>query len=79
MNLLGKEEETRVSIIKDPFTKEKITSFSMNMSTSYRGNKYFWGHVKFKNGNTEGTQNTQDHETFESLYLEIKQIFESIN
>ena len=78
MTLLGKEEETRVSVIKDPFTKEKITSFSMNMHTGYNGNKYFWGNVKLKNGNTEGTQNTQNHETFESLYLEMKQIFESI-
>lgn len=79
MTLLGKEEETRVSIIKDPFTKEKITSFSMNMNTSCSGNKYFYGNVKFKNGNTEGSQRTQDHETFESLYLEMKQIFESIS
>ena len=79
MSLLGKFGESRMSIFKDPFNKENIISFSMEMDTHlFKKDKYFYGRVRFKNGNTEGTQRTKTYDNFDDLYMEMKQIFESL-
>ena len=79
IELLNKKEEEKLSIIKDPFSKDCIVAFDLNMMTSFfSGKKLFYGSVSFKNGDTEGKHKTKDHDNFESLYLEMKQIIESV-
>ena len=48
------------------------------LTSSFTGKKLFYGNVSFKNGDTEGKHHTKDHDNFESLYLEMKQIIESV-
>lgn len=78
LNLEGEGEE-QVSIIMNPFQTDCVTNISINFTNSVLGNPYWYGYVKFKNGNTEGEQRTSKHQTFEEVVVEVKQILDSLN
>ena len=76
---ISEEESRTISVIKDPFQTNCITSVSINYSSGIIGNPYWYGYVKFKNGNTEGEQRTNKTQSFEEIVVEIRQILNSIN
>lgn len=78
VELLNNEQENQLSVINDPFKKDCVRNILMAMHTSYNGNTYWYGKVKFVNGKTEGEHRTSDHDTFEAMYVELKQVLESI-
>ena len=75
----GFRQDQELSVIKNPFLKDSIHSVSMHMSTGYKGDKDWWGHVCFKNETTEGKVSAKDCDTFEELIAQIKQILDSVN
>jgi hypothetical protein len=66
------KESTSISILKDPFKMDKVHGVSIHISTGFAGNKYCWGVVTFKNGNTEGKQNFENSTDFNALVKEIQ-------
>ena len=81
LDLNVSEEESRsISVIKDPFQTNCITNVSINYSDGSGFAKPYWyGFVKFKNGNTEGEQRTNKTQSFEEIVVEIRQILNSLN
>ncbi len=74
------EESRTISVIKDPFQTNCITNVGIHFSNGLGfGNPYWYGYVKFKNGNTEGEQRTNKTQTFEEIVIEIRQILNSLN
>lgn len=81
LDLNVSEEESRsISVIKDPFQTNCITNVSINYSDGGGfATPYWYGFVKFKNGNTEGEQRTNKTQSFEEIVVEIRQILNSLN
>ena len=78
MNLIGTQEQGRLSVISDPFKKDKVDSINIFMFTRSNGSFYWAARVSFKNGNTLGEQKTNNCNTYEEVYIELKQILESL-
>jgi len=79
MNYIGTEKESKLSIVQDPFKKDKVDSISIMMEKVIFSKEYYWyAMVRFKNGNTSGSQRTSDCKTYEQVYIELKQILESL-
>lgn len=77
--LINSDEKHELSVIKDPFLTENIETIAMYMSTeTFSKNKYWWGHVTFKNGNTTGKQDVRNCDSFEKLLAGIKQVLNSV-
>jgi hypothetical protein len=74
---ITEEDAKSISVIKDPFQTNCITNVSINFTTGF-SNPYWYGCVKFKNGNTQGEQRTSNTQTFEDIVVEIKQILNSL-
>lgn len=70
---------TNISVLKDPFKKNKIIRVSVNFSENEfrEGNWKARGYVDFKNGNTQGQQKFEG-ETFENVVLQIKTFIDNI-
>lgn len=75
---ITEEDAKSISVIKDPFQTNCITNVSINFTNGI-STPYWYGYVKFKNGNTEGEQRTNRTQSFEEIVAEIKQILNSIN
>lgn len=73
------EESINMSIILDPFQTDCVTNVGIHFNNSGITNPYWYGYVKFKNGNTEGEQRTNKTKTFEEIVVEIRQILNSLN
>jgi hypothetical protein len=69
------------SVINDPFKKTQVTSISVDYEQSiWSFDKGKWsatGRVKFKNGNTEGSQKFEG-QTFDEVVLKIKSMIENL-
>ena len=64
--------ESLPTLVKDPFKGECINAIHMHAHKSIlNGGFNFTGHVEFKNGNTEGTQNFKADNLGE-LYVKIQ-------
>ena len=65
MKLLG-ENNNKISLLKDPFQKEKINGMSFFLHSF--GNRMYWeGTIKFQNGNTGGSFKTKEYKADEFL------------
>ena len=78
MNLIGNKEQSRLSIIQDPFKKDKVDGISIFMFSRNNGTFYWIAKVTFKNGNTIGEQKTSNCSSYEEVYTQLKQILESL-
>jgi hypothetical protein len=76
---ISEEESKIISVIKDPFQTNCITNVGIHFSNSGYSKPYWYGYVKFKNGNTQGEQTTNQTQSFEEIVVEIRQILNSIN
>jgi hypothetical protein len=76
---ISDEESKTISVIKDPFQTNCITNVGIHFSNNGFSNPYWYGYVKFKNGNTEGEQKTNHTQSFEEIVVEIRQILNSLN
>lgn len=75
MKLLGNSEERRISILKDPFKKTRITNIMIYGSFSSFGGVWNWhGNVEFRNGNTRGKQTMDNVEGIENFHIMVSQI-----
>lgn len=79
MNLLDGIGKTSLpSVLKDPFTKTKITDVRVHYRDAWgKGEWFASGYVEFKNGNTEGTQKFTG-ETFDDVVRQIKVFIENL-
>lgn len=60
LTILNPSGESRISILKDPFSAACITSVDMHWrKVSYRPEPMIWAVVGFTNGRTEGKQNIE--------------------
>lgn len=74
----NKTKESQVSVIKDPFDLDCIERILIAYNKGYR-DSYWYGNVHFKNGLTEGRQETKHCEDFESVVAEVRAILESVS
>ena len=72
MNLLGKIKPSAMSILNDPFRKDKWVAMHIHMynENSFCG-KNISATVEFENGNTKGEQKFTD-DTFAGLVTQIE-------
>lgn len=76
---ISSEDARMISVIKDPFQTNCITNVAIHYSSgSGYVQPYWYGYVKFKNGNTFGEQNTSHVSSFEEIVVEMRQILNSI-
>lgn len=76
MNLLGfGTKDTKPSILKDPFKKDKISEITIHFSFNE-----WYGRITFKNGNTEGTQKFDKYkpDEFQKLLTDMQNFAESL-
>jgi hypothetical protein len=79
MNLLGSfGKSTLPSIIKDPFSKQRVKSICVNYYEQYSGNWMAWGTVEFTNGNTSGKQKFGG-DSFDDVVGQIKTMIENLD
>jgi hypothetical protein len=78
MDAIDQLKQQSLSNLKDPFKVDKIQSVGINISTGIMGNKYCWGYVEFKNGNTEGRQKFENGTDFNALVKEIQAFIETL-
>jgi hypothetical protein len=77
MNLLGFGNQKLPTVIKDPFSKDKVTEVHVWMSVSWEGKWQAHGRLKFTNGNTTGEQ-SYTGSSFDEVVLKIKQTVENL-
>ena len=85
MNLLdsfGKEKLP--SVLKDPFTKSKVTSINVNFAEPFWSGEKEWksdGTVYFKNGDTKGQQSFKavGEDAFDQVVLQIRSFLKSLD
>lgn len=69
-----------LSVFKDPFQQNCIDEISIRYRRPIFATNYVWeARVDFKNGLTTGQQRTPDCESWDSLMLNLKAIYESLN
>lgn len=79
LNIPEENENNRLSIIVDPFTQDSLESVSINYRKNPFSNECYWyGVVKFKNGNTAGEQRLGNCQTFEEIVLQVKNLLNEI-
>lgn len=77
-NLLGdKPKNQALSIIKDPFSVNKVDDIYIRYSTNW-GKAKWHGSISFKNGNTIGEQKLLECDTLDDIVTQIKAIGESL-
>jgi hypothetical protein len=76
MNILGFGKTTLPSVIKNPFTKEKVKIIHVWMEIDSKGRTSAHGVLKFSNGDTKGEQH-YDADTFDEVVLKIKQTLDN--
>ena len=65
------------SVIKDPFSKNKIKSISVTYQDFWSNGKWeATGRVQFKNGNTEGEQKFEGT-SFDDVVMQIKAMLDN--
>jgi len=69
----------QVSIINDPFKKDCINeiNISMDLSLFHPHSRRFRGYVKFKNGQTEGTQRFTGDDLAD-VFMKVKAFVETL-
>lgn len=79
MSLLGMSgKESPLSVIKDPFSKNKIENVHLHITKKWVGEGYnFSGTVEFQNGNTKGKQRFTG-ESFDDVVMQIKAMIDSL-
>lgn len=81
MNILSltKFGETKLSLIKNPFSKNKITAIHVHYTKSmFTENWSARGSVKFANGNTNGEQEF-DGKTFDEVVEQMKMFVRTLD
>lgn len=79
--ILGSFGNENLSVINNPFNKNKIkriyVSFSKSSWTSDNGKWFANGSIEFQNGNTSGEQKF-DGETFDDVVLQMKAVINQL-
>lgn len=76
MNLLGfGKNDTKPSLLKDPFKKDKITDITIRFTYNQ-----WYGRISFQNGSTEGTQKFDKYkpDEFQKLLTDMQNFAESL-
>ena len=73
------EEDNGLSIVVDPFNQHSLEAISINYrKNTFNDDCYWYGVVKFKNGNTAGEQRLGNCQTFEEIVLQVKNLLNEI-
>lgn len=75
------ENKNNISPIKNPFENDKVENITFHMLKSYITKDFYWfGIVKFQNGNTKGEFRTQDYSAnqFNDCVSEIHNLLKNI-
>jgi hypothetical protein len=76
---LFSNQETLPSVIKDPFSNDCITDINIYYRKGVSRSQGVWdATVKFKNGDTQGQQNTPECKDFPSVMIALEQISKSL-
>ena len=72
------ESKETLSILNDPFLKDKVNRIFINIHKSFYTDKFnVLGSIEFKNGSTEGTQKFEA-EDFDLLILQMKNFMQNL-
>jgi hypothetical protein len=84
MKSLASSGNAKLSPLKNPFSKNKITSINMEYRIELFGDQWLWkATIRFSNGNTTGTQtfkkfDSEDYNSFETITKEIQEFIDSL-
>jgi hypothetical protein len=74
-----KTKSTELSVFKDPFGKAHIKRIDITYRKPLFNDHHVWeGSVQFENGLTSGKQETPQCDSWDSLMVHMKQIYDSL-
>lgn len=76
LELNNKQSADSLSVINDPFKKDKIKTISLHMG--FYGTGVWSGNIEFVNGSTEGKQKIDTTTDFNNAVMQLKAIIDSI-
>lgn len=84
LKIFNPEQASKLSIVTDPFKSDKIVAISLDYSKSLFEKCWEWrGTIKFKNGNTEGSQkfkvaDSSAYNSFEKITQQMQTFINSL-
>jgi len=79
LKLDNDEDQNFVSLLKDPFSKERVKEISLTYGSFWSSDPMKWsGVVRFKNGSTTGRFRTQEYDELKDCLHEIEQTIKTL-
>lgn len=79
-DLTSEENNNNISVITDPFVEDALSDINIYFRAKpmFNGKPYWYASVQFKNGFSEGKQQTPHCDTYPEMMVHLQNILKSV-